>query len=220
MRRAGEAADGRADAGTEVFLSLVDLNREPAATADWTVDVETTCLNRDLPHRLPFGGGQPRLQLSEGDALISGISCVTAPTPTLRPARRRGAVWRLVSHLSLNHLSLVNEGKADALREAFKLYDFADSPQTRQTIDGLVEVASRRVACRAGGAVVQGVEATLTFDEERVSGGGLFLFASVLERFLSLYCSINSFTKLTARIKGREGELRRWPPRTGERGLV
>ena len=87
-------------------------------------------------------------------------------------------------------------------------------------IDGIVEVASRRVACRVGGAVVQGVEVTVTFDEERFSGGGLFLFASVLERFLSLYCSMNSFTKLTARIKGREGELRRWPPRTGERVLV
>ncbi len=215
-RRAGEAGDG----GTEVFLSLVDLNRDPAATADWTVDVETTCLNRDLPGRLPFGGGQPRLQLAEGDALVSGVSCVTAPTPTLRPARRRGALWRLISHLSLNHLSLVNEGKADALREVLKLYDFADSPQTRQTIDALVEVGSRRVACRVGGAVVQGVEATLTFDEERFSGGGLFLFASVLERFLSLYCSLNSFTRLTARVKGREQELRRWPPRTGERILV
>ena len=182
--------------------------------------METTCLNRDLPRRLPFGGGQPRLQLSEGDALVSGISCVTAPTPTLRPARRRGALWRLVSHLSLNHLSLVNEGKADALREVLKLYDFADSPQTRQTIDGIVEVASRRVACRAGGAVVQGVEATLTFDEERFSGGGLFLFASVLERFLSLYCTLNSFTHLPPASRGGREKLRRWPPRTGERVLV
>ena len=219
-RRAGESADeGRADAGTEVCVSLVDLNREPAATADWTLDVETTCLNRDLPHRLPFGGGQPRLQLSEGDALVARVSCLTPPTPTLRPARRRGALWRLVSHLSLNHLSLVNEGKADALREILKLYDFADSPQTRQTIDGVVDVAARRVACRVGGAVLQGVEATLTFDEERFSGG-LFLFASVLERFLALYCSVNSFTKLTARVRGREGVLRSWPPRTGERVLV
>ena len=31
------------------------------------------------------------------------------------------------------------------------------------------------------------------------SGGGLFLFATVLERFLSLYCSVNSFTRLIAR---------------------
>ncbi len=135
-RRAGEAADGRADAGTEVFLSLVDLNRDPAATADWTVDVETTCLNRDLPARLPFGGGQPRLQLTDGDALVSAVSCVTAPTPTLRPAQRRGALWRLVSHLSLNHLSLVNDGKADAPARDPQTLRFrrlaADAPDDRR----------------------------------------------------------------------------------------
>ena len=57
-------------------------------------------------------------------------------------------------------------------------------------------------------------------DEDRFTGGGLFLFASVLERFLALYCTMNSFTKLIATVKGREGELRRWPPRMGEHLLV
>jgi type VI secretion system protein ImpG len=215
-RRPSEAADG----GAEVFLSLVDLQRQPSATAGWTIDVETTCFNRDLPRRLSFGGGQPRLQLSDGDALVARIDCLTPPTRTLRPARREGALWRLVSHLSLNHLSLAGDGGADALREVLKLYDFADSPETRHAIDGVVGLESGRVACRVGGAVCQGVEVALTLDEGRFTGGGLFLFASVLERFFALYCSVNSFTKLTARVKGREGELRRWPPRTGERVLV
>ena len=49
---------------------------------------------------------------------------------------------------------------------------------------------------------------------------GLFLFASVLERFLALYCSMNSFSKMTATIEGRKGELRRWPPRMGEKVLL
>ena len=48
-----------------VRLSQVDLGFQPTAPAGWTLDVETTCLNRDLPHRLPFGGDQPRLQLTE-----------------------------------------------------------------------------------------------------------------------------------------------------------
>jgi type VI secretion system protein ImpG len=47
----------------------------------------------------------------------------------------------------------------------------------------------------------------------------VFLFASVLERFLALYSSINSFTRLVASTKGR-GELRRWPPRAGEKVLL
>ena len=75
---------------------------------------------------------------------------------------------------------------------------------------------------RTGGPVAfcRGVEVTLQFDEERFTGSGLFLFASVLERFLALYCTVNSFSKLIATVKGREGELRRWPPRMGEKVLV
>jgi type VI secretion system protein ImpG len=129
----------------------------------------------------------------------------------------------LVSHLTLNHLSL--EGGADAveaLREILKLYDFADSDQTRSMIAGLARVDSRRAVARAGGgeAVCRGTDVTVTFDPKRFSGSGLFLFANVLERFLGLYCTINSFTRLTAVVDGQPGGLRRWPPRMGEHALV
>jgi type VI secretion system protein ImpG len=221
-RKPAEPVEGQADQGTEVFLSLVDLGLAPSVAGGWTLDVETTCLNRDLPQRLPFGGGQPRLQVSAGAGLVSRISCLTAPTPTLRPAMKKGALWRLISHLSLNHLSLVEGDNAEALREILKLYDFADSAENRHTIDGVLEVTARRVVGRVGGdrAFCRGVEVTALFDEERFSGSGLFLFASVLERFLALYCTVNSFSKLIATTKGGEGELRRWPPRTGEKVLI
>ena len=65
-RTASPTGEKRADYGTEVMLSIVDLGASPAAADDWTIDVETTCLNRDLPGRLPFGGGQPQLQLTSG----------------------------------------------------------------------------------------------------------------------------------------------------------
>jgi type VI secretion system protein ImpG len=224
-RRPAEPAPGEVDHGTEVYLSLVDLGFQLAAPADWYLDVETTCLNRDLPHRLPFGGEQPRFQLSEGSGLVSRVVCLTPPTRTLRPARRHGMLWRLISHLSLNHLSLVdNSDRADALREILKLHDFADSAQSRQMIDGILGVTSRRVVGRVGGpgtsAVCRGVEVAVHFDEDKFSGGGLFLFAAVLERFFALYCTVNSFTRLVATVQGREGELGRWQPRVGEKVIV
>jgi type VI secretion system protein ImpG len=214
------------DSGTEMFLSLVDLHFQPTTPADWTLDIETVCLNRDLPHRLPFGGDQPRLQMTVGGGLVGRITCLTPPTETLRPALRQGALWRLISHLSLNHLSLVNadDKTAEALREILKLYDFADNAETRKMIDGIVGVSSRRVVGRIRGSVAvafcRGLEVAIEFNEERFSGSGLFLFASVLERFLALYCSINSFTQMVATVQGREGELRRWQPRVGEKILL
>lgn len=222
-RPAGHAA-GQVDRGTEMFLSLVDLDFLPAAPARWTLDVETTCLNRDLPRRLPFGGGQPRLQLSSGGP-VGGIRCLTPFTPTLRPALHRGTLWRLISHLSLNHLSLVDsEHGAEALREILKLYDFADSAETRRMIEGVLSVRGRRVVGRvAGGAAsgfCRGFEVTVHFDEERFSGSGVYLLAAVLERFLGLYASLNSFSQVVATTNKRQEVMCRWPPRAGEKTLL
>jgi type VI secretion system protein ImpG len=224
-RKAAQHTGDISDRGTEVHLSFVDLDFQNDVPADWTVDIETLCCNRDLPSRLPFGGDQPHLQLSEGGALISRIRCLTAPTKTFRPALRKAALWKIISHLSLNHMSLVEHGdKAEALRELLKIYDFADSAETRKMIEGLMQISSQRVIGRVmhglAGAFCYGLEVTIQFDPEKFTGSGLFLFASVLERFLALYCTVNSFTKMVATVKGREGVLRRWPPRTGEKVLV
>lgn len=216
---------GAAGAGSEVFLSFVDPDLDPFEAAEAVASVDVTCLNRDLPENLPYGGGHPHLQLVEGSAPIAAVSCVTPPTSTLRPHTRRGGFWRLISHLSLNHLSLTDGADgADALREILKLYDFRDSAETAAVIDSVLSVASRRVSTRAPGratgAFCQGMEVTVQFDPKGFSGSGLFLLAQVLERFLPLYCSINSFTRLIATVKGRQGVLRKWPPRAGDKVLL
>jgi type VI secretion system protein ImpG len=209
--------------GSDVYLMLVDSQFQPRAERA-ILDIEITCTNRDLAHRLPFGGGQPRLQVASG-APPARLVCLTPPTRSQRPALRRGTLWRLVSHLSLNHLSLTDGPRgAEALREILRLYDFADSAETRAMIDGLTNVATRRVVGRVGhgrrSGVCRGLEVVLTLDEEKFSGGGLFLMATVLERFLGLYVSLNSFTETAVAIRGREEQLHRWPPRAGERVLL
>ena len=101
--------------GTEVYLSLVDLNFRSTLPAVETLTVHTTCTNRDLPGKLPFGGKGGDFEL-EGAAPLSQIRCLTKPTETIRPPLQRGAQWRLISHLSLNYLSLC-EGGREALQE-------------------------------------------------------------------------------------------------------
>jgi type VI secretion system protein ImpG len=66
----------------------------------------------------------------------------------------------------------------------------------------------------------RGLEVTVEFDEEKYVGSGVFLFASVLERFLGLYSSLNSFSQLVAISKQREEPLKRWPPRAGDQILL
>lgn len=220
-----------ADRGTEVFLTLVDLDFDPHLPQEKTLVVRTVCTNRDLPVKLQQAGENLSFEL-EAAAPLSRIRCLRAPTPPLRPPQRRGAHWRLISHLSLNHLSLTDpvEGR-QGLQELLRLYDFSDpeagqqlAAVTQQMIEGITSVTSRRVVGRTGSATssgfCRGIEVTLEFDEQKFIGSGLFLFACVLERFLGLYVSINSFSQLVARTRQGEGYLKKWPPRTGEQALL
>lgn len=205
------------DAGTDVYLSLVDLNFDPSLPATDALFIQATCLNRDLPGMLPFGGDQGDLQV-EGEAPVARIRCLRKPTATLRPNQRKGSYWRLISHLSLNHLSIVDGGR-EALLEILSLYNFFDSPALQKQIAGITKVDSAPGLARVGPpqrqAFVRGLDVTLEFDEDMYVGGGIYLLASVLERFLGLYCSINSFTRLTVTSQQREKPVAGWKPRSG-----
>jgi type VI secretion system protein ImpG len=210
------------DPGTEVYLSLVDGNVRPSLPAVETLTVHTTCSNRDVPGKLPFGGISGDFEL-EGPAPLLRIRCLRKPTETVRPPLGKGAQWRLISHLALNYLSLCDGGR-EALQEILQLYNFADSAVIGQHIAGITRVTSRRVLGRSAAmpwnGFCRGLEVTIVFDEDKYVGSGLFLFAMMLETFLGLYTSLNSFSQLIARTHQREEPLKRWPPRAGEQILL
>jgi len=51
-------------------------------------------------------------------------------------------------------------------------------------------------------------------------GGGVFLFANVVEHFLGMYVSMNSFSQMIASTLQRKEVLKEWPPRAGRSILV
>jgi type VI secretion system protein ImpG len=210
--------------GTEVFLTPHDPGFDPSAPGDAVLSVDALCLNRDLPTDLPYGGGRPSLRLVEGAASVAAVTPVTPPTTTLRPPLRENGFWRLISHLSLSHLSVTGgAGGADALKEVLRLYAFRDTPETTTAIEALMSVTSQPGAARAPGrmgAFCRGLDVTLEFDPRAWQVGGLFLLASVLERFLALHATINSFTRTRAVLRGRPGNAGAWPARSGTRVLA
>ncbi len=219
------------DRGTDVYLHLVDLDFNPRLPAEAVLVIRTTCTNRDLPAKLQLAGADLWFEL-EAAAPLARIRCLRTPTLPRRPPLRRGAHWRLISHLCLNHLSISDpvEGR-EALQEILRLYDFSDpeagqamASVTRQVIEGILSVRSRRVVSRTGSEIAsgfaRGIEITLELDEQKYVGIGSFLFACVLERFLGLYASINSFSQLVLRTKQAEGIVKKWSPRAGENQLL
>ena len=232
-------SERKGDKGTDVYLSLVNHRADDSMPPVETVVVQVTCTNRDLPAKLPFAGEHGRLRPSdpdllsredsgggdlelEGAAPIRKVRFLVKPTETVRVSARRAIQWRLVSNLSLNYLSLC-EGP-EPLHEMLLLYDFAESPAVRQQIMGITKVGSRpivrRVPSGPGTGFCRGVEVTIEFDEDKFVGAGVYVFAAVLERFLSLYVSLNSFVQVVAVSRQRKDAVKRWNPRSGSQILL
>ncbi len=213
----------RTDRSSELFLSFADAGGAARAPDAEVVSCTLTCCNGDLPSRLPFGADERGdFELAAGGPVRS-VRCLVKPTAVIEPPLGTSLLWRLTSALTLNHLSLV-EGGRDALRELLRLHNAGDRPAGERQIRGLADVRSApayaRVASEYGVAFARGRRVELEFDEEHFPGGGAFLFASVLERFLALSASMNSFTQVEARSRQRRRPVGAWAPRAGWRPLV
>jgi len=208
----------KGDNGTEVYLSFTDLNFRPTDPGVEILTLHTTCTNRDLPSRLPFGAPEGDFDLEIAAPLVK-VSGIMKPTAARRPSLGGSLHWRLISHLSLNYLSIV-EGGEEALREILSLYDFDNSPATRQQISGISRLTSRYVTKRMGQSIGRGIQVTIEFDEEKYVGTGIFLFACILERFLGQYVSVNSFSQLVAKTIQKKEVFKAWAPRSGNRILL
>lgn len=208
--------------GYETQISIVDIDFDPAAVETDTLSIDLTCTNRDLPASLTYGVRGGDLFLA-GGSNIHAISFLRKPSPTYRFQRGRGAHWRLISHLSLNHLSL-SGGGLEAFREMLTLYDLPRSPISQRQISGIDAIAHKAANAWLPGnpfpCLVRGVEVRLTIDEEAFVGSGIHAFAHIIERFLGLYVHANSFTQLVVVSKKNGEELLRCTPRSGDLNLV
>jgi type VI secretion system protein ImpG len=212
----------RTDGATDVYVSFVDLSGHPASPQEDAITVRLTCFNRDLPSRLPFGNESGDFEL-DGGGPVKRIVALVKPTGVVQPQIGKALHWRLISQLSLNYLSIVDDG-AEALREILRLYNMTGSVHLDRQIQGILSVGSQpaltQIASEDGVSFVRGRKVRIEFDEEQFTGGGVYLFASVIDHFLGLYVSLNSFSILEAHTRQRKEVLKQWPPRAGSRVLL
>jgi type VI secretion system protein ImpG len=220
MRRDDMLADR--SPGFEAQISIVDIDFDPAEVETDTLNVELTCTNRDLPALLSYGQRGGDLFL-EGGSNMRAISFLRKPTLSCRFERGHNAHWRLISHLSLNHLSLA-DGGVEAFREMLALYDLPRSPSSQRQIGGIAAIEQAPVSAWLSGnpftCLVRGVQVRLTIDEEAFVGSGIHAFAHIVERFLALYVHANSFTQLVVLSNKTGEELLTCLPRSGDSSLL
>ncbi len=205
--------------GSEVYLTLVDRAQAPYAAGMEQLAVRALCTNRDLPMLLASGDANV-FQLPEGGP-IKAVRLPVSPTRPHPTLAQGDTAWRLISHLSLNYLSIAKSGQADgaeALRELIGLYAPLGDRVTEKQLEGIVAVTSRPIVRRMSDEVLstalRGLEIKISFDESFFEGTSVYVLGAVLERFFRRYATINSFTE-TVLTTQKRGEIARWRPEKG-----
>ena len=209
--------------GTETYLSLSSPGSPTRVDDIFEIGLRALVTNRELPELMRFS--RRGFDLEIAGAPVKGVEMVRAPTRPRPPLGLGDAAWRVISHLTPNYASLIDEpdGAPNLLRDHLALYGRPDDPVMRRQIDGIQKVTSRSVTRRVSNvdrlAFGRGREATLWLDDGSYENGRLYLFAAVVDRFLAEFASVNSFVETVFKSPD-QGEIARWPARTGRRPTI
>ncbi|RWX57237.1 type VI secretion system baseplate subunit TssF [Photobacterium chitinilyticum] len=218
-------AGGHDEPGCDSYLTIVDPDAKCIEVDEyehWLVTVNALCSNRNLPVRLPYGGGQPAMSVVLRTDSLKEVRCLTAPTNPIRPKLLESTRWQFAKHLTLNQFS--SDNGLQTLKETLKLYDFEQTPQSKVLIDAITTMTITPVNARVvqNGRVgfCHGSDIELEFSNNELSGTDVFFFGCVLSHFFAQFTTINSFTRLNIRIRGQSDWLHRWPACAGGKVLL
>jgi type VI secretion system protein ImpG len=201
--------------GLDTYLSFGIRHTE----AHETLSIELMCTNQNLPRKLKLG--DICMACEETPEFLS-FRNITPATPSYAPPLNRDFLWKLISNMSLNYLSLADVNALKVILETYDLpryYDQHAEKVSKRLLGGLKSIKHQHVDRLHRGLPVRGLRTELTIDPEGYIGeGDLFVFASVLNEFFALYASLNSYHEL--RVKSTQGEVYQWTPRMGLQPLL
>jgi type VI secretion system protein ImpG len=207
------------DESTESYISIVHLQDSPHTAQEETLSLELTCTNRLLPRHLGVGDICVHADDTPDTVVFKNITPVVPP---FSPPLEGDLFWRLMSNMSLNYISLTSP---NALRAVLSSYDFRaphDRPRARileKNLKAIVSTACTETDRIYNGLPVRGTQTRLVLDQRGFScEGEMYLFGSVLNEFLALYATVNSFHQLIVQ-EAKLGEEYEWPARLGRIAL-
>ena len=158
--------------GSDMLLTLVDADFDPLAASELSLTAELLCTNRHLAEQLPAGAPL----MFELPGPVGQARLLRPPRPQTEAALDGASRWKLVSQLSLNHLSLSEGPQAlAALREMLALHNLGEQPAARRQIEGITALGSERIVDHVGADAWRGwrngLLLTLELDPACFAGG-------------------------------------------------
>jgi type VI secretion system protein ImpG len=218
-------------AGDNVFISLSHDGSKRNGPKVSRLDIRALCTNRDLP----ILDDMPVLTLDSGAPVgaITLLQAIKRPRGSLQavlPAtggdetQRDELAWRWISQLSLNHLSLAEQGTdAAPLRALLALYADRGDPALARHAQALRSVSSgpvfERLPIKGPLCFGHGTEIILDIDESVLSGHSRLLMSALLAQLLRRQAAINAVVRVKTRLSGSQQEVT-WPLTLGNRAMI
>lgn len=207
--------------GTRLMMSFVDLDFNPKTPADEVIYAKTLCTNRGLANLLHAN----TVLQAESSLPVTDIRCLHQPTPSIYQSKDGATLWKMISQLSLNYLSLSNDQESlKAFQEIIRLYGHNIAQSTPTEIAHILAMERtpivRRMGQDAWRGMVRGMGITLTLDQNSFERKDALLFSAVLSHFLNLYASVNAFAELSIHHPQQDKVWKTWSIQQGLTPLI
>jgi type VI secretion system protein ImpG len=184
-----------------------------------TVSVKMICTNKDMPATLHLGDVSVCDPLSASDLKFSNI---TIPSISYPPPIGGDFLWKVISNMSLNYLSLNNIKTLKMILQTYDFFGANDLKQKEKTdviLSGLKSISNKRTEMIYEGFAIRGIETELLLDPSKFTGmGEAYHLCCILNEFLALYCNVNSFHRLVVQMENAQSFS--WEPKMGKQALV
>jgi type VI secretion system protein ImpG len=205
---------------SETYISFINADQSVAVPTTEIISAELTCVNRLLTEQLRLG--DIKIPTSNSPE-VARFRSITNITPTIYTQLGGSLHWKLISHLTLNRLSITSKEALQGVLALYNFQSFSDrgtASENERRINSVSNIQGIQKDRLYRGTPIRGMEIQIEMQENYfINDGDMYLFCSMLNEFLALYSTMNSFIQLTVKGASR-GEAQTWPMRIGKQALL
>lgn len=179
----------------ELNYSVISRALEPHATQSDFISTEILCTNRELPYE-SYNKDQNALTLNDSN-LARRALMLKRPSIPYYFEQNKKEQWRIISHLSLNNLSLMKGDAVSHIKELLALYNLSKSKENQIIIDAIKNIqfstTQKLAESKPFPLFVRGLKVEVEVDAEVFRGHSLYIFSQLLTHVFNLKVNMNSF---------------------------
>lgn len=183
---------------TELKYSIISKSLEPQKISSDFISMQLLCSNRDLPYE-SYNKDQNNLSLNDNSLARKAILLKRPNLPYCFDQKQQEQ-WRIISHLSLNNLSLMKANAVSHIKELLELYNLPQSKDNRLIINSIQSIqfslSQKLREHKPFPLFVRGVKVEIQIDPEVFRGASLYIFVQLLNHIFNLKVQMNSYVDM------------------------